>query len=133
MALPAFDLLGEVEATLATTYSRGLHRPGIHDTRARVRVPAKAAPQAPALLGVQAFPSAIDAPPPEPVVDGQITNDKSRFARGSRLKLRPKRRGRPTQDGARRAGIDEIQPDRWTLDRADTARRRVQAYLHLLD
>src|SRR5215217_6386136 len=44
-------------------------------------------------------------------LDGLVTNGKFCFARRSRLKLRPKRRGYPPQEGVLRGGINETQPD----------------------
>src|SRR5215211_178520 len=70
MALSAFHLLGGVEASLVAAHSRGPDRLGVHYCGAGVRVSAKVRPQPFAQLGVKALPGPIDAPPPEPVIDG---------------------------------------------------------------
>jgi hypothetical protein len=56
-------------------------------------------------------------------LDGLITNDKFCFARRSRLKLRPKLRGYPPQEGVLRGGIDETQPDHSSHDGGSQRRR----------
>jgi hypothetical protein len=65
-----FHLLSGVEAALVPSHSRGLRRLGVHDPGAGVLVPAKPPPQPLAQLGVQALPRSVDAPSPEPVLDG---------------------------------------------------------------
>ena len=68
-----------------------------------------------------------DAAPRVPTVedrlDGLITNDKFCFARHSRLKLRPKRRGYPLRKVVRRGGIDEEGLDRSAYDGHSRRRR----------
>lgn len=59
-------------------------------------------------------------------LDGLITNDKFWSARRSRLKLRPKRRGYPPQEGVRRGEIDEEGLDCSTYDGRPRRRRPSQ-------
>src|SRR3712207_3146718 len=70
VTLSAFYLLGGIEAAFVASHSRGPDRLGVHNPGARVRVPTKVRPQPFAQLGVKALPSPVEAPPPEPVVDG---------------------------------------------------------------
>ncbi len=71
MALSTFYLLGGIEAAaLLASHSRGPDRLGVHYPGAGIRVPAKATPQTLAQLGIQTLPRPVDAPSPEPVIDG---------------------------------------------------------------
>src|SRR5215213_11183887 len=65
-----FHLLGGVEAALVASHPGGLDRLGVHYACAGLGIPARPAPHAFAQRGVQALPRAVDAPSPEPVVDG---------------------------------------------------------------
>src|SRR5918998_2197625 len=70
MALAAFDLLGSVVATFFSSHSGRLHRLAIYYPRAGLGVPLLANPHSLAQGGVHPFPSAIQAPGAEVVVDG---------------------------------------------------------------
>src|SRR3712207_5909067 len=70
MALPPFDLLGTVVATLFSAHARGLDRLGIHDGRAGLRVPLEAYPRALAQGRVHPLPRPVQTPEPKVVVDG---------------------------------------------------------------
>ena len=64
------DLLAPVVASLRSAHSGRLRGPGVHDPGVEIRVPAKPRTQALAQFGVKALPRPVDAPSPEPLVDG---------------------------------------------------------------
>src|SRR5215218_6728719 len=70
VAFSTLDLLACVVASLPTAHAGALHRLGIDDSRAGLRISPEADPQTLADGRVDPFPGAVDAPETEVMVDG---------------------------------------------------------------
>src|SRR5215207_5375770 len=70
MALPAANLLTAVVSSCFAAHPGRFGRLGVDHPSAWLGVSPQSYPQALAQRGVQTLPRPVDAPPPEPVVDG---------------------------------------------------------------
>src|SRR5215210_7206767 len=70
MTLPAANPLTAVISSFFAAHSRRFGRLGVDHPSAGLRVSPQSYPQALAQRGVQTLPRPVDAPSPEPVVDG---------------------------------------------------------------